>query len=132
MTGFNVVLCDSYGGTNKKGQWAGLSYLIQDEGVEVRHVALVGDGALVIVLEVLLQGHGVVGDPHHSAQVVRQHLARTEKCVHEASVCGVHGKFFTQRDQHNKHMHSHLIERWKRSFTFLPAMMRLQFHFLNP
>lgn len=77
MTSYLVVylpVC-CYGGASK--EVIGLSYLIQDEGVEVRHVALVGDGTLVVVLEVLLQGYGVVGDLHHCAQVVRQHLVRS-------------------------------------------------------
>lgn len=54
-------------------------YLVQDELVQVGHVALVGDGALVVVLEVLLQGHGVVRDVHHRTQVVGQHLQRWGK-----------------------------------------------------
>lgn len=49
-------------------------YLIQDEGVQVRHVALVGDGTLVVIFKVLLQRHGVMWDLHHRAQVVGQHL----------------------------------------------------------
>jgi len=37
---------------------------------------MVGDGTMVVVLEVFLQGHGVVRDVHHRAQVVGEHLRR--------------------------------------------------------
>lgn len=49
-------------------------HLVQDEPVEVRHVALVGQGPFIVVFEMLLEGHGVMGDLHHCAQVVGQHL----------------------------------------------------------
>lgn len=56
-----------------------LGYLVQDERGQVGHVALVGDGTLVVVLEVLLQRHRVVRDPHHRAQVVGKNLRSPEK-----------------------------------------------------
>lgn len=50
------------------------SHLVENKPVEVRHVALVGQRPFVVVLKMLLQGHRVVRDLHHRAQVVRQHL----------------------------------------------------------
>lgn len=49
-------------------------HLVQDVLVEVGHVSLAGHGAIVVVSEVLLQSHGVVGDVQDCVQVVGQHL----------------------------------------------------------
>lgn len=54
--------------------WAVTSHLVQKERVEIRHVALVGQGAFAVFLEVLLKGNGVMWDFHHGAKIVRQHL----------------------------------------------------------
>ena len=51
-----------------------VGHLCQDVVVEVRHVAVVGDGAAVIVLEMLLQRHSVMGDVQNSVKVVREDL----------------------------------------------------------
>ena len=53
-----------------------LTHLVQNEGVEVRHVPLVGHWAFVVILEVFLQSYRVVRDLHQRAQVVGQHLRR--------------------------------------------------------
>lgn len=49
-------------------------HLVEDERVEIRHVALVGERPLVVFFEVSLEGHRVKWDLHHSAEIVRQHL----------------------------------------------------------
>lgn len=51
--------------------------LVQDVFVEVRHVALTGHRAVIVVPEVLLQSHRVVRDAQDRAQVVGQHLERS-------------------------------------------------------
>lgn len=56
-----------------------LTDLIQDELVEVRHVPLIGNRTLVIVLKMFLQRHRVVWDPQHRTQVMRKHLKQEEK-----------------------------------------------------
>ena len=53
---------------------AASSHLVQYEPVEVGHVALVGQKPFVIVFKMFFEGHGVVRDLHHCAQVVRQYL----------------------------------------------------------
>lgn len=49
-------------------------HLVQDVLVEVGHVSLAGHGTIVIISEVLLQGHGVMRDVQDGVQVVGQHL----------------------------------------------------------
>lgn len=49
-------------------------HLVQDVLVEVGHVSLAGHRAVVIISEVFLQGHGVMGDVQDRVQVVGQHL----------------------------------------------------------
>lgn len=51
--------------------WA---HLVQDVLVEVGHVSLAGHGPIVIISEVLLQSHRVVGDVQDRVQVMGQHL----------------------------------------------------------
>ena len=50
------------------------THLVQNVGVEVGHVALLGDGPVVVVPEMFLQCHGVVGEVQHRVQVVGQNL----------------------------------------------------------
>ena len=52
-------------------------YLIQDVFVEVWHVSLIGHGPIIVILEVLLQSHGVMWDVQHRVQVVGEHLKWT-------------------------------------------------------
>lgn len=52
----------------------GSRYLIQDVFVEVWHVAMIRHRPVVIILEVLLQGHGVMWDVQHRVQVVGKNL----------------------------------------------------------
>lgn len=49
-------------------------YLVQDVLVEVGHVPLAGHGTIVIISEVLLQSHRVMGDVQDRVQVMGQHL----------------------------------------------------------
>lgn len=51
-------------------------HLVQYIFVEVGHVAMIRHGAVIVVLEVLLQSHGVMWDLQHRVQVVRQHLTK--------------------------------------------------------
>ncbi len=51
-------------------------YLIQYIFVEVGHVAMIRHRSIVIILEVLLQGHRVVWDVQHCVQVVGKHLKK--------------------------------------------------------
>ena len=60
-----------------------ICHLVENEPVEVWHVALVGHRPFVVVLEVLLQGHRIMRDVHHCTQVMRKHLRNNSK------VCGV-------------------------------------------
>lgn len=53
------------------------AHLVQDVLVEVGHVALAGHGAIIIISEVLLQGHRVMGDMQDRVQVVGQHLRQS-------------------------------------------------------
>lgn len=57
----------------KEQQW---QHLGQYVFVEVGHVAMIRDRPIVIVLEVLLQSHGVMWDLQHCVQVVGQHLKK--------------------------------------------------------
>lgn len=50
------------------------NHLIQDVFVEVRHITLTGNWAIIVIPEVLLQSHGVMWDTQDCAQVVRQYL----------------------------------------------------------
>ena len=52
-------------------------YLVEDIFGEVRHVALAGHRAIIIIPEVLLQSYWVVGDGQDCAQVMGQHLGNT-------------------------------------------------------
>lgn len=52
-------------------------YLVQYVFVEVWHVPMIGHWALVVVLEVLLQGHGVMWNVQHCVEVVGEHLSET-------------------------------------------------------
>lgn len=52
-------------------------HLVQDILVEVGHVSLAGHRAIVIISEVLLQGHGVMRDVQDCVQVVGQHLRQS-------------------------------------------------------
>lgn len=54
------------------------AHLVQDVFVEVGHVALAGHRPVVVITEMLLQRHGVVGDAQHRVQVVGQHLVGHE------------------------------------------------------
>lgn len=58
-----------------------LTDLIQNELVQVWHVSLVGDRTLVIIFEVLLQSHRVMGNVHDCTQVVGQHLKSEVKTI---------------------------------------------------
>lgn len=49
-------------------------HLVEDEGVEIRHVALVGQRPLAVFFKVLLKGDRIKWDLHHGAEIVRQHL----------------------------------------------------------
>lgn len=53
-----------------------MQYLIQYVFVEVGHVAMIRHRPVIIILEVLLQSHGVMWDVQHRVQVVRKHLDR--------------------------------------------------------
>lgn len=72
-------------------------YLIQYVFVEVGHVAMVRHRPVVIVLEVLLQGHGVVWDVQHRVQVMRKHLKNRHACTGaQFALRGFHPGFFTR------------------------------------
>lgn len=51
--------------------------LVQDVLVEVGHVALAGHRAVIVITEVLLEGHRVMGYVQHRVQIVRQHLRQS-------------------------------------------------------
>lgn len=53
-------------------------HLVQDVLVEVGHVTLTGHRAVIVIPEVLLQGHGVMGDVQDRVQVVGQHLGQRQ------------------------------------------------------
>lgn len=58
------------------------SHLVEDEGVEIRHVALVGQRPLAVFFKVLLKGDRIKWDLHHGAEIVRQHLQEPRcECV---------------------------------------------------
>lgn len=42
--------------------------------MEVRHITLTGNWAIIVIPEVLLQSHGVMWNTQDCAQVVRQYL----------------------------------------------------------
>lgn len=54
-------------------------HLVQDVLVEVGHVTLTGHRAIIVIPEVLLQGHGVMGDVQDRVQVVGQHLGQSDR-----------------------------------------------------
>lgn len=56
-------------------------HLVQDVLVEVGHVTLTGHGAVIVIPEVLLQGHGVMGDMQDRVQVVGQHLGQSDRLI---------------------------------------------------
>lgn len=58
-------------------------HLVQNVLVEVGHVPLAGHRAIVIISEVLLQGHRVVRDVQDGVQVVGQHLRQRAVCLPE-------------------------------------------------
>lgn len=45
-------------------------HLVQNEAVQIGHVALVGQRAFVIVSEMLFEGNRIVRDLHHCAKVM--------------------------------------------------------------
>lgn len=51
-------------------------YLIEYVFVEVGHVAMIWHRAIVIILEMFLQGNRIMWDVQDSVQVVRKHLRR--------------------------------------------------------
>lgn len=60
--------------TISESKLACFNHLIQDVFVEVRHVTLTGDRAVIIVPKVLLQSNWVMWDTQDCAEVVGQHL----------------------------------------------------------
>lgn len=54
-----------------------VNHLVQDVFVEVRHVALTGHWAIIVIPEVLLQSHRIVRNAQDRAQVVGQDLERS-------------------------------------------------------
>lgn len=58
-----------------------MPHLVEDVLVEVGHVTLTGHGAIVVIPEVLLQGHGVMGDVQDRVQVVGQHLGQRDSLL---------------------------------------------------
>lgn len=68
-------------GTGILGEGRGVPHLVEDVLVEVGHVALTGHGAIVVIPEVLLQGHGVMGDVQDRVQIVGQHLGQSDSLL---------------------------------------------------
>lgn len=73
-----------YWGAGRAGKWGEvrgafpmLPHLVQDVLVEVGHVSLAGHGAIIIISEVFLQSHGVMGDVQDRVQVMGQHLRQS-------------------------------------------------------
>lgn len=62
-----------------------ISYLVQYVFVEVRHVAMIGHWPLVIILEVLLQSHGIMWNVQHRVKVVGEHLHNRQRRYKELS-----------------------------------------------
>lgn len=54
-------------------------YLGQDVVVEVGHVTLSGHGPIIVILEVLFQGHGVMWNVQGRVEIVRQHLFQKQR-----------------------------------------------------
>lgn len=59
--------------------------LVQYVFVEVWHVAMIGHWPLVIILEVLLQSHGVMWNVQHRVKVVGEHLHNRQRRYKELS-----------------------------------------------
>lgn len=71
-----------YWGAGQTGKWGEVlprarPHLVQDVLVEVGHVSLAGHRAVIVIPEVLLQSHRVVGDVQDRVQVVGQHLRQS-------------------------------------------------------
>lgn len=59
-------------------------YPVQDEGVQIGHVALRRHGSLVVVLEMFLQLRALMWNLQHRVQVVRQDLHGAERIQNSA------------------------------------------------
>ena len=59
---------------NNNEEGCSVIHLIQYILVQVRHVTLTGNWAIIIIPEVLLQSDWIMRDTQDCAQVVRQHL----------------------------------------------------------
>lgn len=102
--------------TNQQQQSQHLSQYIF---VEVGHVAMIRHRPIIVILEVLLQSHGVMWDLQHCVQVVGQHLRKKHTDIHmytdTVNKQCVWWHFRTQRSAHSvfvhvsphKHKHTH-------------------------
>ena len=83
---------------NNNEEGCSVIHLIQYILVQVRHVTLTGNWAIIIIPEVLLQSDWIMRDTQDCAQVVRQHLKSQPH--HNQSY---YGSFNSLRDEHIKY-----------------------------
>lgn len=95
-------------------------YLVQYVFVEVRHVAMIGHWALVIILEVLLQSHGVMWNVQHSVKVVGEHLHNRQRRYKELSR-QLGGFISAIRISSHEHANPHKAERVRTDFCYFPG-----------
>lgn len=97
-----------------------MSYLVQYVFVKVGHVAMIGHWPLVIILEVLLQSHGVMWNVQHRVKVVGEHLHNRQHRYKELSrqLGGVIGAI---RISSHEHANPHKAERVRTAFCYFPG-----------